>query len=137
MTTLLLCFCYIGYCQDVKVNINNQEQTGNADCPYRINGICSTEDIGGVDVQFYFNKVDDWCDQWNIRGNTYALFTNYNTFPVTVLFEITYGSGENDIRKGNIVLGIEGSKQIDLYSRTYDYTRLCNVKGIIVRKLQN
>ena len=54
MLALLLGLCSLGYNQDVKVNINNQDVTTKDDCPYRINGICVTEDIGGVNVDITF-----------------------------------------------------------------------------------
>lgn len=123
----------IGYCQDVKVNINNQEATAKEDCPYRINGICSTEDIGGVDVQFLFGK-EEKCT-W---GCNYAIFTNYNTFPVTVLYEIEWRIGSSVKSKtGSIVLGVDGSKRIELEDYGDDLSPRSSVKGIIVRKLQN
>lgn len=72
--------CTLAYSQDVKVNINNQDVTAKDDCPYRINGICSTEDIGGVD--FDLVKNDNGC--------TNIVLTNYNKCPVTVLLEYEY-----------------------------------------------
>lgn len=127
-----------GYCQDVKVNINNQEATTKEECPYRINGICSTEDIGGVDVLFSFKKTEGTIYVGNSpfptdKGNTYATFTNYNSFPVTVLYEIK-GNGTT---KGSIVLSANGSKQVKIVSDRSDYSTDCEVLGIIVRKLQN
>ncbi len=134
MTALLSGICYFGFCQDVKVNINNLEQIGNDDCPYRINGICSTEDIGGVDVQFSCD-----CNNYG-EGHTYAIFTNYNTFPVTVLYElVVYGTKETGTIVGtSIVLGVDGNKRIKLTDQEGpDVSSYIGLKGIIVRKLQN
>lgn len=133
-----------GYCQDVRVNINNQEATTKEDCAFRINGICSSEDIGGVDVSFEF-----------IEDCTWAVFTNYNSFPVTVLYKIR-NSGEHrgcncpqdcystpHGSTGTIVLGVEGSKKVKLdqnhscYGYYYDNTDAYGVDGIISRKLSN
>lgn len=124
MMALLSGFCYFGYCQDVKVNINNQEQTGRDDCPFRINGICITEDIGGVDVEFKDSKM---------------IITNYNNFPVTVSWQISYTymrscpSLNGTTRTGNVVLGVKAQKMIPT-------DRDCNdagwvVDGIIARKI--
>lgn len=140
----------LGYCQDVKVNINNQEATTKEKCPYRINGICSSEDIGGVDVTFEF--IDD-C--------TWLVFTNYNSFPVTVLYEISsrhalsgcnclgWDKGKDhcfytpDGTTGSLVLGVEGSKklkidhQLDCHGDWINNSAGYNLAGIICRKLSN
>lgn len=133
----------LGYCQDVKVNINNQEATTKEECPYRINGICSSEDIGGVDVQIEY-----------IDNTTWAVFTNYNSFPVTVLYQVSskgthrsLGYMDNFITQdgatGSIVIGVNNSKKIKLdycpYISTswYDNSSCYSIKGIIVRRLAN
>lgn len=84
MAALLAGMCSFGYAQDVKVNINNNEATIKEDCAYRINGICSSEDIGGVDVEM----SNSWKDAiGNERGLVLKL-TNYNSFPVTVVWAV-------------------------------------------------
>ena len=150
----------LGYSQDVRVNninVNIKDQNGNAnyqDCPYRINGICITEDVGGVDADIIY--ADD-C--------TWVVFTNYNTFPVTILYEIgsnykntwpVDGSGygisvmyeTKDGKCGSIVCGIESSKKVKLHqsfchhpyepaSGYNDDSQYYSIKGIIARKLAN
>ena len=129
VTALLLSLCFFGYCQDVKVNINNQEQTGKDDCPYRINGICSTEDIGGVDVEL----ITDELNRPAIK------LTNYNEFPVTVLWSIEskhsgYGTSGCIDKVGTTVVGVNGTKTINIgYSSCY--IREYSLNGLIVRKL--
>ncbi len=88
---------------------NSVNKVSNDECTYTINGICSTEDIGGVDVE---------CSPETI------VFTNYNNYPVTVLYEI-----DNKEKKGAIVLGVEGVKKIK------SSRQLPILNGIIVRKL--
>lgn len=160
MKKLFLLFALVGmnvlaYSQDVKVNINNLDTAAVKDnCPYRINGICSSEDIGGVDVDVIFADNITW-----------AVFTNYNELPVTVLYELyvspkdncgtisdySENRSRNDIRFslsggtcGSLVLGVSATKKVKLsqycfaYSdRTvvYDYSCLYSIKGLIVRKL--
>ena len=126
MTAVLSALCTFGYCQDVKVNINNQEQTGKDDCPYRINGICSTEDIGGVDVEL----ITDELDVPSIK------LTNYNAFPVTVLWSIESMNSRSDCidKVGTTILGVNGTKTINIGYR-YCYIREYSLKGLIVRKL--
>lgn len=118
---------FLGYSQDVKVNINNQDASIKDDCPYRINGICSTEDIGGVDV-----IIDKYSS-----GRPTATFTNYNPFPVTVLYECDYNRPGSDYSRdhktGTIVIGVEGQKEVYFDSRGYKEN--WSVIGIIVRKL--
>lgn len=153
---VLVGFSALGYSQDVKVNINNQEASITDDCAYRINGICSSEDLGGVDVEIVFED-----------GITWAVFTNYNTFPVSVLYEVSYlgydacakydDTSEDRIRTemnfgvgdgvcGNIVLGVSGSKKLKLAQHSYfssdgkatrivDVSCQYSIKGLIVRKL--
>lgn len=113
---------FLGYSQDVKVNINNQDGMAKDDCPYRINGICATEDIGGVDIE--------------MDRNGELKFTNYNTFPVTVLWNIEYSACngarcKDEEKTGNLVLGAEGQKIVSLCLCSYTWS----VKGLIVRKL--
>lgn len=135
---LLTTMFFVGmftYCygQDVRVNINNQDYSSNNDCEYKINGICSSEDIGGVDVEFS-DGVDG-------RGY-YVVFTNYNSFPVTVLSVIEFldipriGGRAKSILKErtlNTVLAVNGTKKIKL--NDFDYGEEGNVNGLIVRRL--
>lgn len=113
---------FLAYSQDVKVNINNQDVTAKGDCPYRINGICATEDIGGVDVSFVGSNI---------------VLTNYNVFPVTVIWQIEYLCGDcrydGEEKTATTVLGAEGQKQI--YLSDYRTASKWSVKGLIVRKL--
>ena len=114
-------------------NNNNQQQ----DCPYMINGICSTQDIGGVDVTIIYENNCTW-----------ALFKNYNDFRVTVLYEVgeSYGfSGglyhTSDGTTGSIVLDVEGTKKIKLDQAFNDFrgyfsrAEYYSIKGLIVRKM--
>lgn len=131
MAALLLGLCSFGYSQDVKVNINNQDATTKDDCPYRINGICATEDIGGVNVDFIYKKDEG--------GYFCMVLTNYNSFPVNVLWQIEYTGNEDDcpnynskIKSGNVVIGATGEKIVGLgyYCRTN-----WSLTGLIARKL--
>lgn len=115
---------------------NNQQKEKE----YKINGISASSDIGGVDATIIYE------DQ-----RTYALFTNYNSFPVTVLYEIGESSGTDagyytaDGTTGTIVLGESGSnnvsKKIKLDAAIngfgYPINRSNNysIRGLIVRKL--
>ena len=123
-----------GHCQDVNVSINNQDATTNSkqECAYRINGICSTEDIGGVDVEIIGEGYD-----------VYAIFKNYNGCTVTVLYEISstenfsYGRGTGDGTTGSIVLQAQGERRIKLHNNGYStYAQGYGIRGLIVRRMQ-
>lgn len=136
MAALLLGLCSLGYSQDVKVNINNQDATTTDGCPYRINGICATEDIGGVNVDI--NCEWHW-DGSRHEYDCYMVLTNYNSFPVNVLWQIEYtgddrycDSYNNNIKTGNVVIGATGEKKISLDN---DCGKWWTLKGLIVRKL--
>lgn len=75
------------------VVINNQTNSG--DCGFRINGICSSQDIGGVEIEAkrcYGNE--NWVQTAGKQvgtvyiANYYLFATNYNPFRVTVLIAI-------------------------------------------------
>lgn len=121
----MVTFCYG---QDVRVNINNQDYSSNGDCDFKINGICSSEDIGGVDVEFR-EKPND-----NGDTDVFVVFTNYNNFPVTVLSVFEYmGLWSYEERTLNCVLQANKSKEIKL--NKYYRGSGGSVKGMIVRKL--
>jgi len=117
------------YSQDVKVNINNKDATMEDNCPYRINGICATEDIGGVNVDIYFD---------NKYGGNVALFENYNNFPVSVLWQLEYKSNSSnrngEEKTGSLVLDVRGKKVVYI-SHTGYTASYWSVTGLIVRKL--
>jgi len=71
---------------DVKPDVKSNTVEDKDKCPYRISGICSTEDIGGVDTKF---------ETTEIKGMTWVnsiVFTNHNEFPVTIVYEISSSS---------------------------------------------
>ena len=122
-------FILNGFGQNTVV-IQNDGKTTNAkdDCTYRINGICTTEDLGGVEVSTGSHKYDD--------ANEPAMkikFTNYNNFIVTVIFEVevdvsryNYGTAK---RIGTIVLKPNETKE------TSDYFLNPTNYRLIVRKV--
>ena len=110
MKKLLICLlAVIGFiatanAQTVVVQ-NNQggatEQTQDPNMFY-INGIPSTQDIGGVEA-----KVE------RRNRNDYAVFTNYQSFTVTVLYQVLFGSFKDPAKfSGSFVLTSGETKSI-------------------------
>ena len=95
---------------------NNNNNGQQQECPFRINGICSTEDIGGVS----FEKKND---REGYVSYDY-LATNYNSFPVTVLILENYwcnrysGDQENVL---TVVLQPNESKFIGSHANCHDH----------------
>lgn len=117
------------YGQDVNVNINNRGNSTNVDGEFRINGISSSEDIGGVDLEFKNEKDDGRCYD---GYKTISVLTNYNAFPVTVLFKVS-GPYDPSNKTLNVVIGANGTKRVEIWcgeAGTY------SLEGMIVRKLK-
>ena len=131
----LFTYCYG---QDVKVNINNQDYSSNKDCEYKINGICSSEDIGGVEIS---GKVK-WEYEERYGGNNYyynnryAVLTNYNSFTVTVLYEDVFDDVNSVVLRANEtkeVLWSSGREADSEPKRSSSFN--FPLKGMIVRKV--
>ena len=117
----------------IQVSGNQGNSQKQDDCPFRINGICSTEDIGGVMVEFKYGESGNGYSSEGV----YLHAENYNSFPVTVLLQISYEDRYNalDPQVVTCVLPPSGYKATRL--RFADSTSGCILDGIIVRKLSN
>lgn len=109
---------------------NRENSNQKKECEYKINGICSTEDIGGVDVDFNFDQ-DKYYEQ-NL------VLTNYNNSTVTVLWELEYNGdasecNENDTKTGSTVIKASETKEVSLHKC---YKGRWSLKGMIVRKIK-
>ena len=95
---------------------NSQKDPQNPNIKY-INGIPSTQDVGGVET--------------NINGGypCEVLFKNYNTFTVTVNYEIERG---DEIMSGSLVLPYGETKVVN----THTYSHFIKAIYTISRKLQ-
>ena len=111
------------------IQVNSEQGNSNSqkeDCAFRINGICSTEDIGGVMTEF---KIGNLTGEDN---HVYLHAENYNNSTVTVLLQFYYSrEAEHDLL--NFVLKPFEKKAIMLSGW---YTSYYQLEGIIVRKLQ-
>ena len=120
----------VAICQNVNVNVNGSNNYSDG---YKyINGICSCEDIGGVEL--YLTNQDGCC-------NYKAYFGNYNGFRVTVVFEFVLymvfnGEGEYVTKVGSIVIEPNSTKDVSITRLEYGYfVKSADLTGLIVRKL--
>ena len=112
-------FGFSAFAQNVVIQTNEVgKSTTNDDCAYRISGICTTEDIGGVEI----------ASEYSGNGYYFLEFENYNSFTVSVIFE--YVSLDNK-KTGTIILKPnEKKKTKETYYQPSDYK-------LISRKLNN
>ena len=104
---------------------NNTTKTHEHCDGFKINGICSCEDIGGVDAEVFF------------RAGFYLKLTNYNQFPVTVLWKAEYNHGD-DYKTGTVVLSTNGTKNSEKTVTLHDgRLSIWTLDGIITRRLKN
>lgn len=108
----------------IQVSGNQSNSQQQDDCPFQINGICSTEDIGGVMVEYKKHTTD---------YRLYAHFDNYNSFPVTVL--LLFGYADLDPKIITCVLPSSGHKEVKVSDGSNVFN--CKTEGMIVRKLSN
>jgi len=101
------------------VDVASKYETKN-NSEYRISGISTTEDVGGVEIFRSDCDEGNWCK---------LEFENYNNFSVSVIFE--YATMRGNIKTGTIVLKAnEKKKTNDTYPFPTDFK-------LIARKLSN
>lgn len=154
----LLFVCISSFAQVNIVNVNPDQDPSEEKF---INGISTKEDIGGVDVDVKYKtcSYDSYRNadpNWRLGPNEFrknrcvyekiyyqcpelVVLTNYNSFPVNVIYEYTLSSSIT--RTGRVVLPpARGdnypSKTIPIQERMTTNTQLSNF-AMIVRKLQN
>lgn len=117
---------------------NGGTTTTQKDCGYKINGICSSEDIGGVSLEKISRVATD--EGYFSNGITTAYLKNYNNFAVTVLMELIFDSSS----KGGSLYKEEVYQVVIQSGETKEVTlRHCNcpscysLNGMIVRRLRN
>ena len=123
---LAIAICLAGFgfsalAQNVVIQTNEAGKSNTVDdCAYRISGICTTEDIGGVEVA---RGSNDYSSFYRL------VFENYNSFVVSVIFEVEVYSG--DKYTGTIVLKANEKKE------TKDSYNVPKNFKLIARKLNN
>ena len=108
------------------------------DCDYKINGICSSEDIGGVSLEEISRRA--YSQEVFSNGVTTAYLKNYNNFAVTVLIELNFDTtnrgGSLDMDETyQVVIQSGETKGVEL--RHCNCPGCYSLKGMIVRRLKN
>lgn len=127
----IICFITTAEAQTVVVQ-NNETASAQIQDPniFYINGIPSTQDIGGVDTRIEY-ITHDYCPRDN-----YVIFKNYHSYTVTVLYEVIFNEFNSlgEVKKtGTVVLEPNGLTSILISSRN-GRTVIYNI-ATIVRKL--
>lgn len=132
------CYAQNNIIQINQVNGNTTTST-EKDCGYKINGICSSEDIGGVSLEDISRKALD--EGVFSNGITTAYLKNYNNFAVTVLIELNFDSSSRT-RNGTYVdevyqVVIQSGETKGVTLRHCNCPGCYSLKGMIVRRLRN
>lgn len=124
----------------IQITNNGSSNTSyQKECEFKINGICSTEDIGGVSLEKISRVADDPNYAFS-NGTTTAYLKNYNNFTVTVLMQLLFDSS----RKGGdayveevyqVVIPSNETKKVEL--KHCNCVSCYSLQGMIVRRLKN
>lgn len=117
---------------------NNGNQTTTTDCGFKINGICSSEDIGGVSLES-ISRQDLGGGPFS-NGITRAYLKNYNNFTVTVLIQLAFDSysqgGSTYVEEVyQVVIPSNETKTVQL--NHCNCPSCYSLQGMIVRRLKN
>lgn len=128
------------YSQNIIQVTNNGDgnNTSNqSDCAFMINGICSSEDIGGVSLERFHREIIPGQENapWpNYRG--YAELKNYNNFTVTVLIKVAFEYKDN-YQEETYQVVIPSNEVRDVQIKKGNGTGYYTLLGMIVRRLKN
>lgn len=113
--------------------------TSSKECGYKINGICSSEDIGGVSLEEISRRALD--EGVFSNGVTTAYLKNYNNFAVTVLMELNFDTSSKvrnyiDVDEVYQVV-IQSGETKGVTLRHANCPSCYSLTGMIVRRLRN
>ena len=119
-------------------NNGNASTATHDDCGFKINGICSSEDIGGVSLEDI--SREDFGGGPFSNGVTRAYLKNYNNFTVTVLMQFTFDSysqgGSTCVKEVyQVVIPSNETKSVQL--NHCNCPGCYSLNGMIVRGLKN
>lgn len=115
-------------------NSNSNNSNNQKECEFKINGICSSEDIGGVSLEKISRTVES--DYVFANGITKAHLKNYNNFTVTVLFKLAFESRTKYVEEVyQVVIPSGNEKTVEL--KHCNCPSCYSLLGMIVRRLRN
>lgn len=118
---------------------SNNTTKSHENCGFKINGICSCEDIGGVSLENISRRALD--EGYFSNGVTTAYLKNYNNFTVTVLLKLLFDTSSkvrNSIEVDEVyqvVIPANETKGVEL--RHCNCPSCYSLQGMIVRRLRN
>ncbi len=122
----------------IQITQNGNGGNSSNDCGFKINGICSSEDIGGVSLEGLSRHVYD-SGPW-ANGITNAELKNYNNFTVTVLIKFLFdsysqGGATYEDEVYQVVIPSNETKKVQL--KRGNCPSCYSLQGMIVRRLGN
>lgn len=122
----------------IQITNNGSGSNYQNDCGFKINGICSSEDIGGVSLEGLSREVygsGPWAN-----GITNAELKNYNNFTVTVLIKFLFdsysqGGATYEDEVYQVVIPSNETKKVQL--KRGNCPSCYSLQGMIVRRLGN
>ena len=139
LIAFFICFVSINCIgQNIIQITNNGNQNTTTDCGFKINGICSSEDIGGVSLES-ISRQDLGGGPFS-NGITRAYLKNYNNFTVTVLIQLAFDSysqgGSTYVEEVyQVVIPSNETKTVQL--NHCNCPSCYSLQGMIVRRLKN
>ena len=111
--------------------------SSNSNCDFKINGVCSSEDIGGVSLERFYNEIIPGQENapWpNYYG--YAELTNYNNFTVTVLIKVAF-EYKDSYQEETYQVVIPRNETRKVKIKKGNCPGCYSLLGMIVRRLKN
>ncbi|MBQ6275725.1 MAG: hypothetical protein IJK62_03335 [Bacteroidales bacterium] len=137
--TVIMFTCMCANAQNIiQITQNGNSSNVQNDCGFKINGICSSEDIGGVSLEGLSRDVygsGPWAN-----GITNAELKNYNNFTVTVLIKFLFdsysqGGATYEDEVYQVVIPSNETKKVQL--KRGNCPSCYSLQGMIVRRLGN
>lgn len=123
------------------IQITNNGTGGNSntqrDCDFKINGVCSSEDIGGVSLERFYNEIilgqenAPWPNHYG-----YAELKNYNNFTVTVLIQVAF-EFRDSYQEETYQVVIPSNESRNVKIKKGNCPSCYTLQGMIVRRLKN
>lgn len=123
----------------IQITNNGTSNNGNTqkDCDFKINGVCSSEDIGGVSLERFYNEIipgqenAPWPNHY-----AYAELKNYNNFTVTVLIQVAF-EFRDSYHEETYQIVIPSNETRSVKIKKGNCPSCYTLQGMIVRRLRN